>query len=407
MKAPDPALREQHHLLEYVVAHWDYHTKWLEQDNKSIWNRFGDLAMYKCLPFDSRKWGTNEHYGEWGCTCCLERSQTLAGDLLFMSLVHYAASIGHLPLLLVLPQGLSVYCAHESNLRTLFVGYSDTPNDCLSHILRCTLENFTPPQVLDRALSAGHIGVIRTLVRDYGTQIAPFDQVSAVRSAIQEGQNRTLEYLLDEDVCFDLKRNSRNREALDVAFARGHDAIVAVLIRNGLLPSNDPVWEGKPRLHFAASRGNALIVQALMEAGEPVDGLNDFARTALCEAANTGHSNVIRTLLDNHADIEAVDGIGYTALHYAAISGHLDALRTLCQRGANVDAKGRGSQWTALHRAAVNGQVAAIQELVKWGANLEATDWDGKTLLDVAIRYRYEDAQAVLRELGAKDRSER
>ena len=152
--------------------------------------------------------------------------------------------------------------------------------------------------------------------------------------------------------------------------------------------------------------GNTLILQALLEAGGPVDRRNDQGHTALHEAAMVGHSNVIRVLLGHNADIEAVDISGLTALHWAAVEGHVDALRTLCQKGASIKANPSTPERTVLHFAAQNGRVAVVRELFNLGANIEATKRYGRRPLDIAIMWGEEDAQAVLRELGAKTSSE-
>ena len=280
MEPPAPALTDKYRLLEYAVEHWDYHTKWLGSSigNGSIWNLFIDLVISKSLPFNFRKWGSNEHYGIWGCSSCREKPQTAAKDLPFMSLVHYAASIGHLPMLLLLrpgmgiSQNLSAYCGHEPNLRTLFIGTSSTGNDCLKHVLRYTLDSFSHLEVLEHALTSGHVDVVRIIFKDYDRPIVTLDKYSALRSAIRNGQATVVGTLLDAGVPFDLEHDPKNRESFGVAFQKYHDAVITTVLRKGgLLPSDDAEWDHEIALHLAAGKGNIPLVQFLLEAGAQIN----------------------------------------------------------------------------------------------------------------------------------------
>lgn len=228
-----------------------------------------------------------------------------------MSLVHYAASIGHLPMLLLLgpgmgiSQNLSAYCGHEPNFRTLFIGTSSTGNDRLKHVLRYTLDNFSHLEVLEHALTSGHVDVVRITFKDYDRQIVTFDRVSDLWSAIRNGKATMVGILLDAGVPFDVEHNPKNRETFGVAFQIYHDAVITTVLRKGgLLPSDDAEWDHEIALHLAAGKVNILLVQFLLEAGAQVNQRNVLRRTALHEAARSGHSNVIRELVKWGANLK-------------------------------------------------------------------------------------------------------
>ena len=415
-----PALAKKYLLLDYVVANWDWHAKSLEESSSVIWNSFRRLAMHKELAFDFRRWGINEHYGgPYGCVDCDAKiSKTYSEDLPFMSLINYAVSVGHVPMLRLFeaePDGilsLSAYFKHQGPYKVLFyeghyqalsLACYNERKDCVKFLIDEFPDHYTPAEVMKEAAYCGQEAIWRMVLSEY-----PQDQLdgvrSALRSAIKGGQDAILKFLLDEGAPFNTQVDKiLNHVALD----KDHDALIATLIKKGLLPRHDLARDGGSPLHLAAGHGISLTVQALLQAGESVDTrYEQHDCTALHEAAYFGHSNVIEVLLDHKANIEARSSMQWTALHKAALYGHVDAVRMLCQRGANIEAGIPEHQVTPLHYAVRNGNVAVIRELVKWGADLNAPLIEGDTPLDYAIKHRRKVAQAVLRELGAKTGAE-
>ena len=405
-----PALAKKYLLLEYVVANWDWHTKWLEESNSAMWNSFRRLAMHKGLAFDFRKWGVNKHYGgPYGCIACnAETSKSHFERLPFMSLINYAASIGHAPMLRLFERerdgiaSLPAYLAHEDPYEFIGSACCHGRGDCVRYLFDRFPAYYSPVGAIETAIIRGHEALVRIFLREYPEIPELWDGRSALRSAIESGRPAILEPLLDGGIPFDV-RNREDRSSIDVAVDKNHDAVIAMLIDKDFLSGHDLVRNGNSPLHLAARNGNSLTVQALLQAGESIDTCYEpFNYTALHEAAMSGHSNVIEVMLDHKANIEAGDTTRWTALHWAASEGHVDAVRMLCQRGANIEARNQTIDETPLHLAVRHGNVAVIRELVKWGADLNATLHDGSTPLGYAIGLREKDAQAVLRELGAK-----
>jgi len=56
----------------------------------------------------------------------------------------------------------------------------------------------------------------------------------------------------------------------------------------------------------------------------------------------------------------------------------------LAGAGANVNATNRNERWTPLHFSAAKGNVEMSQMLLGAGATVHATDYEGKTPLDLA-----------------------
>ena len=132
-------LARKYRLLDYVVTYWDYHTKWLGDENLATLRLFRNLAMNKTLPFEFRKWGLNEHYGSYGCTTCEPGSSNGASEELpFTTLIHYAAQIGHVPLLRLfrdeVSERLENYLVHEPS-RLLLVACSNDQANVVEYLL--------------------------------------------------------------------------------------------------------------------------------------------------------------------------------------------------------------------------------------------------------------------------------
>ena len=94
-----------------------------------------------------------------------------------------------------------------------------------------------------------------------------------------------------------------------------------------------------PDLHAAARSGFVPEVKYLLtEKHTPVDERDAEQRTALHWAADRGHAAVVDALVHANADVNARDNAGQTPLHYAALCEHEQVARALVAAGADVDA---------------------------------------------------------------------
>lgn len=89
----------------------------------------------------------------------------------------------------------------------------------------------------------------------------------------------------------------------------------------------------------AARRGDARVVQALLQAGADVNANEDDGSTALVRACFHGHERVAHVLLEANANVNHQNAKQRTALMYAAQNGHDLCARILLEAGADVNAE--------------------------------------------------------------------
>ena len=113
-----------------------------------------------------------------------------------------------------------------------------------------------------------------------------------------------------------------------------------MLARTLLLLALVPGWLTAPQdieaLHAAARDGAIERVLELLEAGVPVDAVNEYGSTALFFAADRGNVEIVRLLLARGADPDRSDSFyGASPLGWALSNGHADVAELLLKHSAD------------------------------------------------------------------------
>jgi ankyrin repeat protein len=143
--------------------------------------------------------------------------------------------------------------------------------------------------------------------------------------------------------------------ALHWAARRGDAELVSALVAAGANTRTETRFGAYTPLHLAAERGSAVIVKALLTAGAAVDAKTATGATPLMFAAAAGDTGAIAALLDARAEVNAKENDRFqTALMFAAASGRVDAVKLLIARGADPNAATKLTDLGALSRNGEN-----------------------------------------------------
>ncbi len=177
-----------------------------------------------------------------------------------------------------------------------------------------------------------------------------------------------------------------------------------------LLQTTEPVsYQAPPQdeesaeaLMLAAARGHSAVVEALIEIGAPIN-LVFPGGSALHAAVMGNYPDVVQRLIDAGAELNLTDRQwdsrrqGWSPLMYAACYGRTAIAQQLLQAGADANITDRDGQ-TPLMIAANAGHTAVALLLLEAGATLSARDYYGNTPLACALAHDL-DASPLLASL--------
>ena len=149
----------------------------------------------------------------------------------------------------------------------------------------------------------------------------------------------------------------------------------------------------------AAREGDRDTVRALIQQGADVNAPHGDGMTALHWAAERGDAVMVDMLIYAGANTGAGTRIGhYTPLHVASRAASVAAVKALLKAGADVNARTTASGVTALHLAAASGNPAIVSMLVDAGAdpNAREAEWEQTPLMFAAAQNRVEAVRVLL-----------
>jgi hypothetical protein len=167
-------------------------------------------------------------------------------------------------------------------------------------------------------------------------------------------------------------RDSYGRTPLHVAtYKKNRDAITA-LVKAGA-DINAKESDRYDAVTIAAVADDVGTLRMLLQLGASAKQTTSrYDGTALIAAAHLGHDLVVKMLIDAGAPLDHVNNLGWTALIESIVLGnggrrHVETLRSLVHAGANVNIADRNGQ-TPLALAKAKGYTAMVQILEKAGA---------------------------------------
>jgi len=134
----------------------------------------------------------------------------------------------------------------------------------------------------------------------------------------------------------------------------------------------------------AASEGNTVTVNKILDDGKDVNMQDDQGNSALGAASFAGKLDTVKLLVDKSANIEIKNKIGTTPLWLASGYGHTEVLDYLLSKNAKTNEPNLAGD-TPLIAACSKGHTAVIQKLVEAGAAADSVNKNGDTALSVAV----------------------
>lgn len=179
---------------------------------------------------------------------------------------------------------------------------------------------------------------------------------------------------------------------MTVAAAQGDLAKVRQLIA-AKADLNVYSQEGGTALMYAAIKGHADVVKALLDAGADCKAAMSKPPkwTALIGAADQGHAEVVKMLLEKGSEVNAADVYGNTAISGAALKGRTEVVGLLLKAGARTEVCDTRSGNTPLLAACSKGHCETAVKLIEGGADVNRADTAGMTPLMVASAYNRAD----------------
>jgi ankyrin repeat protein len=167
-------------------------------------------------------------------------------------------------------------------------------------------------------------------------------------------------------------RDAYGRTPLHVAtFGRRRDA-VAALVKAGADP-NLLEHDRYDAVTIAAVANDVATLRLLLQLGASAKQVTSrYDGTALIAAAHLGHDEVLKLLIEAGAPLDHVNNLGWTALIESIVLGnggprHTETLRALVRAGANVNLADR-NRATPLQLARSRGYATMVEILTQAGA---------------------------------------
>ena len=331
-----PEMRNKYALLDYVAEYWPWHTKQRlsktgielhlprdicgEQTIRQfasgkeirldgqigclpVFRRFWNLILHKNLRFEIRPWGVNQHHGIYGCQGCPPREPQdgLLERCRWSSLIHWAAEMGHVPLIQAVSAEIMDHLYHERyHHQTLKVACAHEQSELISYMLtaitRCvellpggTINakpwsealalriQQTPYLIADLTEFCCKSGALEGLVAlmDFGEhihdkQVAKEALLKGAFAAASCGRLQVVKMLLDSDNIDIPAEDAKTMNLLHVAARDGHASIVEELLRRGSQLLNLQNAQGETPLILASQGGHTKVIDLLLKAGANV-----------------------------------------------------------------------------------------------------------------------------------------
>ena len=331
-------------------------------------------------------------------------------DRIGRNALHTATHCGHIELLgLLVEHGLDVNRGDAGGYTPLHLAAANGKLEAVHELLRLggkasmTKVAGTGGTPLHQAAFGGHKEVVLVLL-DAGCPIDVVDSTggNVLHAALRGGHVDLIGLFVEHGL--DVNRGDPDgyTPLHYAAAANGKLEAVHELLRLGGKASMTKVagMRGTP-LHQAALGGHKEVVLVLLDAGCPIDVVENYGRNVLHAAAHNGHIDLIGLFVEHGLDVNRGDTNDGTPLHSAAANGKLEAVHELLRLGGKPSmTKVAGMRGTPLHQAALSGHEEVVLVLLDASCPIDVVDSKGRNILQAAVCGGHVDLMGLLVERG-------
>lgn len=234
------------------------------------------------------------------------------------------------------------------------------------------------------AASAGHLNILEWLLENNHESISDRDKngASALHYAAAAGHLNVVQWLLKYDFKNTAHFDNENNNVLAYASYSGNIELMQWFFKNR---QEDFDHENSHKLtvihHIGRGSINSLEVLKwlLFNTELDVNSEDNAEMTVLHYAAETGNLDLVQWLIKNKLiELNRTNVCGMSALECAAASGQLPIVQYLVNQGANLF-ENEFNFKTSIHHAAENGHT----DVVEWILDNYKVDSDGKPIIDL------------------------
>lgn len=271
-------------------------------------------------------------------------------------------------------------------------------------------DGFTPLHAAAQAGSADSVQAL--LAAGAQVNVKSKDSWTPLHLAVMRGNGACVKLLLDagakKDIVIVDNETQVPSSLLFYAAGRGKADVVEALLAAGFNANERlDTWSADTPLLVAAASGHLEAVQVLVQHKADVNASGyEGVGTPLIQAIYGGHAEVVRFLIANKADLSATAGMDDTRcpLCVAAEAGHDQILQILMDAGLDINHPIRSDwedwetcYWTPLMHAAYNGNKTTVAFLLSKSADPKVKDYSGSTAADLAAEQGYDDIWNMLK----------
>ncbi|CAD5209581.1 unnamed protein product [Bursaphelenchus xylophilus] len=235
-----------------------------------------------------------------------------------MTALHLGARNGHVSILDAFDKTLWRRCSRKTGLNALHIaayyGNSDFINEMLRHV---------PASIRSEPPIYNHL-VVKEFATEYG--------LTPLHLAAQSGHDALVRMLLNQGVQVDATSTTMNVIPLHLAAQQGHIAVVGMLLSRSTQQQHAKDWRGRTPLHLAAMNGHYEMVSLLIAQGSNINVMDQNGWTGMHFATKAGHTNVVKLFVNSSADAQAETKEGKVPLCFAAAHNHIDCLKFLLKQ---------------------------------------------------------------------------